>query len=75
MVNALTMRTIMIVDNNDPSNWPMQRDYVTWWAPEVGAKVKETKYATYRERGDEQAVRIRAQNTRIELASFGRGAG
>ena len=72
--NAITMRTIMSVDNNNPFNWPTQCDYVTWWAPDVGAKVKETKYATYRERGDEQAIEIRAQNTMIELASFARGA-
>ncbi|MFO1313382.1 MAG: hypothetical protein U1F41_15105 [Burkholderiales bacterium] len=72
--NAVTMRTIMSVDNNNPFYWPTQCDYVTWWAPEVGAKVKETKYATYRERGDEQAIQIRAQNTLIELVSFARGA-
>jgi hypothetical protein len=73
--NAITMRTIMSVDDNNPFNWPTQCDYVTWWSPEVGAKVRETKYATYRERGDEQAIEIRAQNTLIELASYSRGAG
>jgi len=73
--NAITMRTLMSVDNNNPFNWPTQCDYVTWWAPEVGGKVKETKYATYRERGDDQAIEIRAQNTLIELTSFSRGAG
>ena len=72
--NAITMRTIMSVDDNNPFFFPTQCDYVTWWAPEVGGKVRETKYATYRERGDEQAITIRAQNTLIELASFSRGA-
>lgn len=72
--NAITMRTFMSVDDNNPFYWPTQCDYVTWYAPEVGAKVKETKYATYRERGDEQAIEIRAQNTLIELASFSKGA-
>ena len=71
--SAITMRTIMSVDDNNPFNWPTQCDYVTWWAPEVGGKVKETKYATYRERGDEQAMEIRAQNTVIELTSFSKG--
>ena len=71
--NAITLRTIMSVDDNNPFNWPTQCDYVTWWAPEVGGKVKETKYATYRERGDDQAIQIRAQNTLIELVSFSRG--
>jgi hypothetical protein len=73
--NAITMRTIMSVDNNSPFNWPTQCDYLPWWAPDVGAKVRETKYATYRERGDEQAIAIRAQNTLIELASYSRGVG
>lgn len=72
--NAITLRTIMSVDDNNPFNWPTQCDYVTWWAPDVGAKVRETKYATYRERGDEQAISIRAQNTQIELVAFSRGA-
>ena len=64
------MRTMMSVDDNNPFNWPTQCDYVTWWAPEVGGKVKETKYATYRERGDEQGIAIRAQNTLIECFLF-----
>ena len=73
--NAIMMRTIMSVDNNSPFFWPTECDYVTWWAPEVGAKVRETRFATYRERGDEQAIAIRAQNTLIELAAYSRGAG
>lgn len=72
--NAVTMRTLMSVDNNNPFNFPTECDYVTWYAADVGAKVKETKYATYRERGDDQAIQIRAQNTLIELASFARGS-
>jgi hypothetical protein len=73
--NAIRMRTIMSVDNNSPFFWPTECDYVTWWAPDVGAKVRETRFATYRERGDEQAIAIRAQNTLIELAAYSRGAG
>ena len=72
--NAIEMRTIMTVDDNNPFRFPFQCNYVTWWAPEVGAKVRETKYAEYRERGDgRDAINIRAQNTLIELASFSRG--
>jgi len=71
--NALVMRTIMSVDDNNPFRFPTQCDYMTWYAPEVGARVKETKYATYTERGDEQAIAIRAQNTTIELASYAKG--
>jgi hypothetical protein len=68
--NALVMRTLMSVDDNNPFNWPTECDYVTWYAPEVGDKVKDTKYATYRERGDDQAIAIRAQNTTIDLVSY-----
>ena len=74
--NAIAMRTIMSVDDNNPFRFPTDCNYETWWAPEVGAKVRETKYATYRERGDSMdGVTIRAQNTTIELASYSRGLG
>src|SRR5262249_29860864 len=72
--NAIAMRAIMSVDDNNPFNWPTQCNYTTWWAPEVGAKVKETKYATYRERGDLQGIENRAQDTLIELLYFSKGA-
>jgi hypothetical protein len=71
--NAIAMRTLMSVDDNNPFRFPTNCNYETWWAPEVGAKVRETKYATYIERGDSMdAVAIRAQNTVIELASYSR---
>jgi hypothetical protein len=72
--NAIEMRTIMSVDENNPFRFPYECNYVTWWAPEAGNMVREIKTATYRERGDSlDAVTIRAQNTTIELASFSRG--
>jgi hypothetical protein len=72
--NAIEMRTLMSVDDNNPFRFPYECNYVTWWAPEAGGMVRETKFATYRERGDSlDAVTIRAQNTTIELASFSRG--
>jgi len=71
--NAIEMRTIMSVDDNNPFRYPTECNYVTWWAEAVGAKVKETKYATYREKGDAMdGISIRAQNTLIELASYSR---
>ena len=30
--NAITMRTIMSVDDNNPFRWPTECNYVTWWA-------------------------------------------
>lgn len=74
--NAITMRTLMSVDDNNPFRWPTNCNYVTWWAEEAGNVVRMTKYATYRERGDGiDSIEIRAQNTTITLASFSRVRG
>lgn len=66
--NAISMRTLMSVDDNNPFRWPVQANYMTWWAEEVGNVVRMLKTATYRERGSGMdAIEIRAQNTTIEL--------
>ncbi len=71
--NAITMRVLMSVNANDPFRWPTQCNYVIWWSEAAGASVRETRYATYVEKGDgANAIQIRAQNTIIELASFSR---
>ena len=71
--NAVTMRTLMSVDDNNPFRWPYQCNYVTWWAEAPGNVVRMTKYATYLEKGDSlDAAQIRAQNTIIELVSYTR---
>lgn len=72
--NALTMRTLMSVDDNNPFRWPVQANYMTWWAEKAGNIVRMTKVATYRERGGgRDAMEIRAQNTTIELVSWRHG--
>ncbi len=71
--NAIAMRVLMSVNVNDPFRWPTQCNYMIWWSEAAGAAVRETRYATYRERGDgPNSISIRAQNTLIELASFSR---
>ncbi len=73
--DAVLLRTIMSVDENNPFRWPFQCNYLTWYAPAVGAMVREVKTATYRERGDgREGIDIRAQNMTVELASWTRGA-
>ena len=73
--DAVVMRILMSVNVNDPFRFPTQCNYVLWWSEKAGAMVRETKFATYLERGDTmEATAIRAQNTVIELASFTRGA-
>lgn len=72
--DAIVMRILMSCNVNDPFRFPTQCNYVLWWSEKAGAMVRETKYATYIERGDtREATQIRAQNTMIELASFTRG--
>ncbi len=74
--DAIAMRILMSVDDNNPFRWPTNANYVVWWSEQVGASVRETRYATYRERGDgRDAIEIRAQNTTIELASWSRAQG
>lgn len=73
--DAVLLRTLMSVDENNPFRWPFQCNYLTWYAPAVGAMVREVKTATYRERGDgREGIDIRAQNMVVELASWTRGA-
>ena len=73
--DAVVMRILMSVNVNDPFRFPTQCNYVLWWSEKAGAMVRETKFATYLERGDTmEATAIRAQNTVIVLTSFTRGA-
>jgi hypothetical protein len=74
--DAIVMRVLMYVDDNNPFRYPTNCNYVVWWSEQVGAMVRKTKYATYRERGDSvDGFEIRAQNTTMELASYARAAG
>lgn len=72
--DAIVLREIMQLDLNDAFKYPMQCNYEIWWAPAVGGVVRETKSATYREKGDMgSAVDFRSQNTVLELVSYRRG--
>ena len=72
--DAILMRVFMQLNLDDPFRWPTQCNYLLWWAPAVGATVRETRYATYREKGDmNSAFDFRSQNTVLELASYRRG--
>lgn len=71
--NAMTMRTIMTVDDNNPFQFPTQADYMTWWSAAAGNVVRKTKTATYRQRDGMGGMQIRAQNTTIEMVSFRTG--
>jgi hypothetical protein len=63
----------MQINLNDPFQFPTQCNYELWWAPAVGATVRETKRASYRQRGDgPAAIDIPAQNAELQLTSYTR---
>lgn len=73
--NTIGMRIIMQVD--DEEFWRTQTTctYQLWYAPDVGAMVREEKQASYREKGGmDLASQIRSQNAVLALTSFSRGA-
>lgn len=73
--DAIRMREFMQLNLDDPFRHPTQCNYEIWWAPAVGAPVREMRYATYREKGDmRSAFEFRSQDTVLELVSYRRGA-
>lgn len=74
--DAIGVRMLLQLNLNDPFRFPTQCDYLMQWSPAVGGTVRETKSATYRERGEgRSAIEIRSQNSVLELVSHARGAG
>jgi hypothetical protein len=73
--DAIRMRVLMRLDDEEFWRYPTTCNYVVWWAPAVGAPVREEKEAEYREKGEELdgGGSIRAQHTLLELTSFAPG--
>ena len=73
--DAIRMRVIMRLDDEEFWRYPTTCNYVIWYAPAVGAPVREEKDAEYLEKGEELDGNgaIRAQHTLLELASYTRG--
>ena len=70
--NAIVMRTLMSVDDNNPFRFPTECNYEIWWSESVAPR-----YARRSSRPIASAAtrwtahcNIRAQNTLIELASY-----
>lgn len=74
--DAIRMRVLMRLDDEEFWRYPTTCNYVIWWAPAVGAPVREEKDAEYREKGEEfeGGGAIQAQHTLLELTSFSRGS-
>lgn len=72
--DALRMRVFMRLDDEEFWRGPTECSYLVWYAPSVGATVREEKSARYFEKSDRRdGGAIRAQNTEIQLVSFHRG--
>jgi hypothetical protein len=70
--DAIRMRVIMRLDDEEFWRYPTTCNYVIWYAPAVGASVREEKDAEYYEKGEEfdGTGAIRAQHTLLELTSY-----
>ena len=70
--DALRMRVLMRLDDDEFWRYPTTCNYVIWYAPAVGAPVREEKDAEYYERGEEfdGLGAIRAQHTLLELTAY-----
>ncbi len=74
MFDALRMRVFMRLDDEEFWRGPTQCNYLVWYAPAVGASVREEKSAEYWEKSDRRdgVGAMRAQNTLLQLVSFTR---
>ena len=51
--DAIRMRVLMRLDDEEFWRYPTTCNYLVWYAPAVGAPVREEKEAEYYERGEE----------------------
>jgi hypothetical protein len=70
--DAVFVNVLMRMDDEEFWRWPTECNYGIWYAPAVGAMVREDKEAQYYEKGGIDAVAVRAQHSRIELVSYSR---
>jgi hypothetical protein len=75
VVDAIRMRVFMRLDDEEFWRYPTTCNYLIWYAPAVGAAVREEKDAEYLERGDamDGMGAIRVQHTLLELVSYSPG--
>ena len=73
---ALRLRVFMRLDDEEFWRGPTQCNYLVWYAPSVGASVREEKSAEYWEKGSHRdgIGAIRAQNTLMQLVSYRRAS-
>ncbi|HVF64380.1 MAG TPA: hypothetical protein VNE58_10330 [Casimicrobiaceae bacterium] len=74
--SAVRMRVLMRLDDETFWRHPTECNYLVWYAPDVGASVRELRDADYLEKGSgprDSFARVPVQHARIELVSFTRG--
>jgi hypothetical protein len=74
--DAIRLRVLMRLDDEEFWRGPTMCNYLVWYAPAVGAPVREEKEAEYYEKGDRRdgVSAVRSQHTLIELVAYSRGA-
>lgn len=72
--DAIRMRVFMRLDDETFWRHPTECNYLLWYAPAVGASVREEKNAEYAEKGGSRDLaKFRSQYAQLELISFRRG--
>ena len=72
--NALRIRIFTQLDDETFWRYPTEANYLAWYAPAVGAMVREEQRSYYREKDGRDAATVPGQNATIELVSFTPGA-
>ena len=72
VVDAIRLRVLMRLDDEEFWRYPTTCSYLIWYAPAIGAAVREEKEAEYMEKGEnlDGAMAIRAQHTLLELVAY-----
>jgi len=71
--DAIRMRVLMQLDDATFWRYGTDCDYLVWYAPSVGAMVKEEKRSSYREKEGMEGITVPGQHATVELISFSRG--
>jgi hypothetical protein len=74
--DAIRIRVYMRLDDETFWRHSTECNYLVWYAPAIGASVRELRDAEYQEKGSgrfESLSRIRSQHAQVELVSFTRG--
>jgi hypothetical protein len=71
--DAIRMRVVMQLDDETFWRFPTECDYVVWYAPAVGAAVREERRSQWRDKsGQGSFIYHPGQNEVIELVSWRR---